>query len=453
MTIREALLSETRLPLLGLLFLLITGQMAVVIAALRDGWSRRTWGALLAFLTLSAAVFWLSLSVIAWEINFPAWIPEPPAWLAAFCACPAWAMWSLEAVTAAVLGLTVRDALRYRRDHVTPDSVKQAMDLLPVGIAFAAPDGAVVFRNLVMDHLSAALTGKLLTDWNVFRAAVSGDRVTAEGRIWQLRRLETPGSDLSQMTATDMTEQVRILEDLQAKNRKLRDIQLRLKIYNRQAERIIIAQELLTARMTVHDQLGSVLLESRHYLGNPASIDEKLLLQALRNANTYLLREYEGDDTAVDPLAEAVGMARAIGVRVELTGIPPTEEAPRETLAAAIRECAANTVKHAEGDRLSAEARHTDAGYTFTLYGNGQPPAGPVRETGGLLFLRTLVENRHGTMRVETGSGFRVIIRLPENEAHEAAVQAARRADSSLPEMRAEETDGEAAAAGGRMRQ
>ena len=412
MTIQNALLSAVRLPVLGMLFLLITAQMAAVVAAHRDGRSRRVKGVFLSFFLLSVAIFWLCLSVIAWEINFPDWTPEPPAGLAAFCACPVWVLWSFEAVMVVLLAFTVWDTFRYRKNHVTPDSVKQGMDLLPMGVAYAEPDGAVCFRNLVMDHLSVALTGKLLTDWNVFQAAASGDQVSVEGKVWLLRSWKTPDSVLTQITATDMTEQAGVLNALQAKNRKLKDIQLRLKIYSRQAEQIIIAQELLTARMMVHDALGSVLLESRHAMSAPGAIDEELLLQALKNANTYLLREYEGDDTAVDPLTEAIGIAQAIGVKVELTGLPPVEEKPRKIFAAAIRECAANAVKHAEGDRLTADAQRS-SGYTFTLCSNGQPPSAPIREAGGLLSLRTLVENHHGVMHIDLSPGFRLTIRLP----------------------------------------
>ncbi len=413
MTIREILFSAGRLPMLGLLFLLLTGQMAAGIAARRDGRSRRVRCILLAIFLLSAGIFWLCLSVIAWEVNFPGWSREPPAWLAAACACPGWAVWTFEAAAAGILILALEDIFRYRMSHVTPDSVKQAMDLLPVGIAFGRPDGTVRFRNLVMDRLSVALTGKLFTDWRAFRAAVGGDQVSAEGRVWQIRSQEMPGSPLCQLTATDITEQAGILADLEEKNRKLKDIHLRLEIYNRQAERIIIAQELLTARMTVHDELGSVLLESRHYLNDPASIDEGLLLQALKNANTYLLQEYERDDSAIDPLTEAMGMAEAIGVRVTLTGVPPEEENPREILASAIRECAANAVKHADGNQLTVDMRHSAAGYSFTLRDNGQPPTAPIREAGGLLSLRKLIENHHGVMRVEASPGFRLILELP----------------------------------------
>ena len=191
MTIREAILFAARLSVMGLLFLLLTGQMAVAIAALRDGRSRRVKCALLAAALVSAFVFFSCVSVVSWRNNYPDWTREPPAWLAAVCACPAWAAWAYAAVAAAILLLAVRDTLRYRREHVTPDSVKQAMDLLPVGVAFGEQDGAVRFRNLVMDRLSAALTGKLFTDWRAFQRAAGGDRVDVEGRVFALASRET----------------------------------------------------------------------------------------------------------------------------------------------------------------------------------------------------------------------------------------------------------------------
>ena len=71
MTIREAILSPARLPVLGVLFLLLTVQMTVLIAAFRDGRSRRFKGILLVPFLFSAVVFWLCMSVISWKHNYP----------------------------------------------------------------------------------------------------------------------------------------------------------------------------------------------------------------------------------------------------------------------------------------------------------------------------------------------------------------------------------------------
>ncbi|MBR3334524.1 MAG: hypothetical protein IKG23_09565 [Clostridia bacterium] len=428
MTIREVINSAGQELPMSILFLLITLQMALILAAFRDGRSRRMKCVLLIHFLLSAAVFWVCMSFISWDNNNPDGTKTLYGWLAAVGSFPVLSVAVYEAVTAGILAFVAGETFSYRKSHPTRDSIKETMDLLPVGVAYGRADGTVLFRNLVMDHLSQELTGKLMTDLAAFRTAAGGaenqGQITSQGRVWQTdtRQMASDGDPLLQLTAADITEQAGIVADLESNNKKLKDIHLRLEIYNRQAERIIIAQELLTARMTVHNELGQVLLESRHCLNDPSSIDEELLLQALKNTNTYLLREYEKDDTDVDPLAEAIGMAGAVGVKAVLTGIPPAEGSPRLILAAAIRECATNTAKHAEGDRLAVDVRHTDDTYTFTLRSNGTPPGDgthpgdPVRESGGLASLRKLVENAKGSMRTDSGPEFTVTVSVPQED-------------------------------------
>ena len=413
MTIYEAIYSPWRLPLMGVLFLMMTGQMATVVAALRDGRSRRARLALLIPFLLGAVIFWLSMS-IAWGKNFHSGFAGLPGWLAAVGGLPAWAMALAEAPLALCLALSVKNTLFYRKTHVTPDNVKETMDLLPVGVAFAGADGGVLFRNVAMEQLSLALTGKLMTDMDRFRAAAGEEPVSLEGRVWQIDARGIEDRPLTQLTALDITEQAGILSDLQAKNKKLKDIHLRLEMYNRQAERIIIAQEMLTARMAVHDQLGHILLESRHYLNDPDAFDGARFLQALKNTNTYLLREYEQDDTARDPLSDAVDMAETIGVEVTIAGRVPQEEPARGLLAAAVQECAANTVKHAGGTALDVRISREKNGLCFALTGNGAPPAGPIRESGGLRSLRQLIESKGGGMTVASVPQVRITVTLPK---------------------------------------
>ena len=416
MTIYESIFSVWRQPLLGLLFLILTGWMALVVAALRDGRSRRAKLALLTPFLLSAVLLYLCMAFISWENNTHGGFGVLPGWLKAVGVLPVWTLVFAEGLLAVPLVYAARETRRYRDSHLTPDSLKETMDLLPVGVAFAEADGTVIFRNLVMDQLSLSLTGALLTDLPRFRAAAGEEPLALNGRVWQLDFHDFKVKPLTQLTATDITEQAAILAGLEANNKKLKDIRLRLEIYNRQAERIIIAQELLTARMTVHDELGHILLESRHYLNDSAALNPALLLQSLKNTNTYLLREYEQDDTARDALADAVDMAEAIGVEVTITGRAPAEEPGRGVLAAAIQECAANAVKHAGGTALTVRIGQEADDLRFTLENNGRAPAQPIRESGGLLSLRALTESKGGRMEVASVPAFRLTIFLPERK-------------------------------------
>ena len=425
MTIHEAIFSTVRQPLLGILYLLLTAQMALLFAAFRHRRSFRFRFACLLHLLLSFACLWFPFMDIDLNI-FRTDAPIPlPAARSAFTALPVWTLFLYEALTALILLAVLRNIFRWRKVHPTSYSIKETMDLLPAGIAFARPEGTVVFSNLAANAISRALTGRAMTDLLAFEKA-AGTETQVElpdgSAVWQLKRseLDADGIPYIQLTATDITEQAGITRKLEEKNRKLRDIHLRLDIYNKQADRIIIAQELLTARMTVHNELGSVLLESRHYLNEPADIDEEILLQALKNTNTYLLREYEEDDTARDPLTDAMEMAEAIGIEVTVSGILPEAEPRRGILAAAITECATNTVKHADGDVLSVGIRDIGDRLLYTFRGNGLPPKKEITESGGLLSLRALVEMAGGAMRIESTPQVELTITLPKTEGSAA---------------------------------
>ena len=48
----------------------------------------------------------------------------------------------------------------------------------------------------------------------------------------------------------------------------------------------------------------------------------------------------------------------------------------------------------------------------MVLTNNGRRPAGPLRESGGLRSLRTLVEGNGGSMQTEWQPAFRLTIRI-----------------------------------------
>ncbi|MBQ6663879.1 MAG: hypothetical protein IJM69_10100 [Firmicutes bacterium] len=434
MTIHEVVNSPFRPFFMSALLLLVILQMVLLIAAFRDGRDKKVKGlALLHFLSGFAGLY-LPLYAVCWEIYLSA-SALPPNMPAFTDQIPVAALLLYAMVSALLIAFAFYERRRYRKSHLTADSIKETMDLLPEGIAFGETDGTVVFRNLAMDDLARRLTGKGLYNYNSFREALNqkperlreqspaGEReewlqvqLPDQSAVWQLVVSQATCDDepAMQMTAMDITRQSVAIHELEIKNEKLRDIQTRLHLYNQQADRLISEQELLNARMAIHNEVGNVLLESRHYLQDPASFDEELLLQALKNTNTYLLREYEEDDTVRDPLAGAIETAQALGVDVLLTGLPPEKEDERRLLAAVISECATNALKHADGDQLRVAMERTGTAYVWTLANNGRPPQGPIRESGGLRSLRALVEKEGGSMAVESVPSFRLTVTLPE---------------------------------------
>ena len=426
MTIHEAMTSSPRQIILPVLIVLFLMQMIVLLDAFPD--QRRKGVRLLYILhfVISFAVLYDLLYVICAVLYHVDLTEMQQVLLRAGASLPVMLVIVYEIITAAILAAVFWKHIHYRRMYLTVDAIKETMDLLPAGIAFGKPDGTVVFRNLAVNELARRVTGKALDTIFAFQLPDSEEsdgspdrstRVTLPdgSGSWRIHaeELTLDGDPYIQLTASDITRQSEIIKELEGKNKKLRDIQMRLDLYNRQAEQIIIAQELLTARMAVHNELGNMLLECRHYLNDPASIDEEMLLQALKNTNKYLLNEFEGDDTERDPLAEALEMADAIGVEVSISGRIPAEGTGRRILSSAIIECATNTVKHAEGNLLLVDVRRNENLQSFVLQNNGNPPAGTIRESGGLGSLRKLVEKENGSMTIDSLPGFQLTISLP----------------------------------------
>ena len=72
----------------------------------------------------------------------------------------------------------------------------------------------------------------------------------------------------------------------------------------------------------------------------------------------------------------------------------------------AIHECLTNAVKHAKGKNLFVRVSNEGAQTVIALTNDGEPPAAPIVETGGLADLRKLAESRGVAMTVESAPEF-----------------------------------------------
>ena len=414
MTIWEAMTTPLREILLTgqMILILLLGYLIMAIRPLRRSGKIFT-------LTAAVEVCNLVLFYLLLDCVFHYGDPEKPrTWPAAvdsFGKLPVAVLIAAEVLSAGYLAWAIQRMIRFRRENLTPLAVKETIDLLPAGVAMAEEDGRVVFANLTMNKVSRSLTGRVLTDIKPLLALGTRATIPNSSRVWQFASDTTEENNKTyiRLVATDISAQAEINAELQAKHDKLTEINRRLDIFNRNAERIIISQELLTARMQVHNETGHILLASRHYMEHPEAVNETEFLHTLKLTNAHLLNEYETDDTERDELSEAIGMASEIGVKVKLNGMIPESGTPRSILAAAINECTTNIRKHADGDQLSVNTETAGKTITFTLTGNGKAPAGTITETGGLASLRTLTEKEGGTMEIEAKPDFTLTIRVP----------------------------------------
>ena len=416
--------SGALLLLLAALFI-VMGQMAVLLLFVQEKRSRRQTAAATVHLLTGFLLFVFLLD--SYDIvNYPQTqgasirsegILFRLPWLCYVC---------LEAFFAVRLALHDWNHRRYTTGTVTADAIRQAVDLLPEGICISAADGTIRLFNLKMDALCRELTGERPADARRLWAYLEEMGEDQDGR----RLVHTPRSETwlfskgtiaidgrvyDRTSAVNVTERYRITEELRQKNAHLHDIQRRMKEAAELSGEMFVKQEAAVARSVLHNELGQVLLMGRYYLEHPDTTDAAMVALMTKQMNSFLLGESRAPGTdAGDELRQAVSMAGSIGVSVELCGEAPQAERQRALLGAAIRECAANTVKHAEGDKLFVRITESADGAVIVINNNGKPPKGPIVESGGLLSLRRGVEEAGGRMDVQSLPSFALTLSFPK---------------------------------------
>ena len=346
-------------------------------------------------------------------------------------AIPLWALIPAMLGLLALMALLWRRMLRERRDHLTPMSVKEAVDSLPVALCCFLPGGQIVLANTAMERLCQAVTGRPLRSGEVLRRALTegtpgcrladaeGARVLllpdGEARALSFQELDWEGEALTAILAADVTEAWEKTRALERQKEALSELNRRLGRYNREIVDLTIQSEILAARVRLHDAMGENLLTMKRLLRRDGEeTDLEALRQRLLRNISFLKDDSEGQ--AEDEYAVLLHSAGSLGVRIEVDGAPPEAGPARELVAKGLHECLTNLLRHAHGDLLRLELRREADGLTAVYSGNGAPPAGPVRETGGLRILRTLTERLGGTMEVAADPTLRVTLKLPKED-------------------------------------
>ena len=224
------------------------------------------------------------------------------------------------------------------------------------------------------------------------------------------------GDRYTQITAADVTEQIREQDQLKAENAKLEEANTRLRLLLVQMPEIIREEETLAMKLRVHDDIGHSILAARRVLLQHTDLKEIHANAALWEQSISVLYHSNQITAQSEPLAAAKKRAEELGVRVLLTGNEPQWQWMRALSALAICECAANCVRHANGTELYVHFWQKPDCVEVSLTNNGTAPKEKITEGGGLSMLRQRIEEAGGKMEVLSIPRFKLMLSLPEQE-------------------------------------
>lgn len=313
---------------------------------------------------------------------------------------------------------------------------KEALDNLPVGVAFFTDKGLPELCNRQMDQVVFQLTGQDLGTLGELRKKLQVNLKRKEdisfgtdpkrplsyhlpnGSWWALTAHEltdSVGERYTEVTAFDVTELHYVKEELREASQAQSQTIEALERIQDNIVAITREEEILAMKMELHNEFGYDLQTIRRFYcrGCPAE-EVNSFVDQQKETLSKLLGEL-GNDDEIDSLEELKRLAAALDMRIEFKGPRPEDRRSAELVGAAIRECLTNTIRHAGGDTVFVELTKGTQGLLLRITNNGRPPdpADPLREGGGLSSLREKVESAGGTMRIGSHPVFELSLELP----------------------------------------
>ncbi|MDO4773223.1 MAG: hypothetical protein Q4A72_06670 [Bacillota bacterium] len=427
--------------------LAIVLEIACSIIGVLSGRAKRALPVFLCLLIISCMQFFMMIErfyEIEWKVpvtNFTRKSAEQPL---------AVTLLFLAVALALSTGFIARQYRKYKRE-ISFNSIKEAFDTLPKAISIFNQKRIPVLVNKRMYDLIYLVSGKdfqgLDDIADLLRAegagsdlrepgkaeGTGGGRAQAQekdaiqerdtileapdGSVWQFKEKTFPfdGELYLEISASEITRIYRLSEQLQEKNRELREQKERQERLLRDMIRSKKEEEVLNLKIETHSKFGKAILATQLFL---ASEREESPMQIWQE----VLQNRVGADEArthagASSLKQLVDASSVFGCRILLDGELPKDEGISYLIVTAMREAITNAVRHAKADEVKIRIRSTESGTRVDIEDNSKIKVGSIKETGGLADLRKQIEKSGGSLQINCHNSVKLSIVLPPRAA------------------------------------
>ncbi len=310
---------------------------------------------------------------------------------------------------------------KWEKTHITSASIKESVDSLPVGICYYLDEGRCVLVNHRMSEICYCLTGRDLLNGVEFQDFLKGKSIfsVSDGTAVSFRHriVKDRGEVLHELIADDITERYQKTEELRSDNEKVRTVAAGMKAYGETIAETVHRQEILQAKMNIHDEMNRMLLVTKRSVEDKSDEAERQAIINMWKLQTTLLCRESDNTKSSNVISDLNTLASAIGVRILWDGEPKTESVQVLTMfLAAARESLTNAAKHAKAQTMTVRVEESRDILRAEFENDGRKPDKPVTETGGLKTLRERIERTGGRMETDITDGFTLTIEIPKEE-------------------------------------
>ena len=311
----------------------------------------------------------------------------------------------------------------WRKKNLSPLSIKESFDTLPMGICFYEDNGLIRLSNTEMDDASFLLDKEALLNGSAFYERLEKKEIPdvtylsispqevilqKDEKVLSFRHYlhQIEKKTIHEIDESDITKTYELTKELEKKTKELQRLQKRLLSYERNAKELITEREILETKIHIHGNLGKLLLITKEKMKQNLSHSEKeeLLLLWEKGIDDFLTNEKEEKKDGLQVLEET---AKRIGIEIIFQGERFEKDSKEEKiLLQAIHESLTNAVKHAQAKTLFVTLKKEKLHDIIEIRNDGILPKKEILEGGGLSSLRKLVEENLGKMEIVSKDAF-----------------------------------------------
>ena len=315
-----------------------------------------------------------------------------------------WLYWLLIFITFTLLNIVLFIInLHYEKNHITINSIKIYLDKIDCGVCYYKPNGRVLFANTCINQICSSLMGSPLLNGNQFREVVGNEILSIGDEKWRFsyREIVLKNERIHEITASNVTNEYNKTKMLEKDKVELSRIKKELQEYNLSIEEMVRHQEILQAKINIHDEMNRLMLSSVATENDNISQLDNIF--ALWQENALLLSnevETKKEETMIDHINE---MAKSLKINLIWKGDSPAIllEKERNIFFQTAQEAIANAAKHAKATEMTISIENIKNAINCYFVNNGIIPQKPIVFTGGLSNLESLIKKQDASITTE----------------------------------------------------
>ena len=317
---------------------------------------------------------------------------------------------------------------RYTRTHVSSNSIIRAFNASNEGFLYFDKDGACLLINKTMAKIASSLTKTYIMNGNDFLKRVKDQTITLEdGSTYKFIDREitisnsipfvnkTDSQIINELIALDVTELVKKNELLKEDNEKLEQMNKELVSYNEKMLEVIRHKEILSAKINIHNEMNTLVLQSSYLVSNDNKEERKKLLSKWENNALLLCKEAENNND--DFISDLKTLADAIGITIECKDYSPimSNEKITSLFVKATKESLLNVAKHTKNKKIIINIERVNGSVIMSFINDNNVNTKPIIKGGGFTNIEKSVEELNGKMTIINEGRF--ILRIEVKDA------------------------------------